>query len=90
VQIEPHPGALAFAAGKIPTPLGPVLVDWKNGETFQLSLQLPPVMSAKLKLPASENSSGVFSDGQPVAAHRVGARWVLDDAVSGNLNFEVR
>lgn len=90
VLVEPHPGLLTFASGKIPTPLGSVLVDWKNDGMFQLSLQLPPGMSAKLKLPASENSSGVFSGGKPVTAHRVGSRWVLEEAVSGILNLEVR
>jgi hypothetical protein len=88
--IEPHPGSLTFASGKIPTPLGSVLVDWKNDGMFQLSLQLPPGMSAKLKLPASGKSSGVFSDGKPLAAHRIGACWVLDEAVSGIQIFEVR
>jgi hypothetical protein len=88
--VEPHPGSLAFASGKIPTPLGSVLVDWRNEKKFTLSLELPPYMSAQVKLPVIENSSSVFSGGKLVAAHRDGDRWVLNEVVSGTLNLEVR
>jgi alpha-L-rhamnosidase len=39
--VRPHPVGLASAEGKIPTPLGPVLVEWRNDETFRLNLTLP-------------------------------------------------
>ena len=88
--IRPNPGPLKSADGKVPTPLGPVLVQWENGDTFKLSLTLPPGMSAQVQLPAGENSNGVFLAGQPVSAHRDGLWWVLDKDVTGAASVEAR
>ena len=89
-QVAPHPGALAAAAGKIPTPLGPVLVDWRNEGNFTLTLELPKEMTARVELPAAEKSRGVFAGDHPVPAKRAGSRWVLAEPVSGKLTLEVR
>jgi hypothetical protein len=89
-MIHPHPGNLASAEGKIPTPQGPILLGWKNGPVFSLSLTLPAGMQARVALPASASSRGVFTDGKPVPAHRVAARWLLDLPVSGSIHLEVR
>ena len=88
--IRPHTGGLAFADGKVPTPHGPVTVQWKRGATFSLSLSLPPGMTAQVNVPAVENSSGVFIGGRTAAAHRVAGWWILDDDVSGAVTIEVR
>ncbi len=89
-QIRPHPGSLKSAEGKIPTPLGPVLVRWKNGGTFKLSVTLPPGMSAQVQVPAGEKTTGVLVNGRPVSGHRVGRRWSLDEDVTGALVIETR
>jgi len=86
--VRPHPGSLTAATGKIPTPRGPIQVDWKHGDSFQLSLTLPPGVKARIELPAAENSGGVFRDGKPVPAQRVGSRWVLDEEVAGTQSLE--
>jgi hypothetical protein len=39
---------------------------------------------------AKETSIGVFSEGKPIAATRVGNRWVLAQEVNGTAAFEVR
>ncbi len=88
--IRPCPGNLTFAKGRVPTTKGPIEVQWSQGETFTLSLQLPPGMSARLDLPASANSSGVFVDGQSVTATRQGDRWVIDQEFSGSPRLEVK
>ncbi len=88
--IHPNPGTLKFAEGKIPTPRGPLLVSWKNDGVFTLNLTLPKGMSAKLELPASESSKGVFLAGKPARAQRIGARWVLDKEVVEAVMAEVR
>ena len=36
LNIRPNPGPLKSAEGKVPTPLGPVLIRWENGDTFKL------------------------------------------------------
>ncbi len=88
--IRPHPGKLKSAGGKIPTPRGPVLVSWKNDGGFSLTATLPDGMTASVELPADEETTGVFSGGQPVAAQRVQSRWVLEQPVTGTVTLEVR
>ena len=60
-RIRPHPGTLAHAKGKIPTPLGPIDVGWENGNSFQMNLSLPDGMTAKLELPAPHPPKGFRS-----------------------------
>jgi hypothetical protein len=88
--IRPHPGSLKSAGGKIPTPLGPVLVNWDNGGTFKLSVALPPGMSARVHVPAPPKSSGLFLNGEPARARREGGGWTLDEAVTGRVLVESR
>ncbi len=88
--IRPHPGPLTGAEGKIPTPRGPILIAWKNAATFSLDVTVPAGISARIELPASAASTGVFSGGQAVAATRTGDMWILSAAVSGTRNFEVK
>ena len=86
--IRPDPGPLKFADGKVPTPLGPIYIAWKYQDTFQLSLKLPPGMTAKIQLPAINNSAGVVLGGTAVSAHREGPWWILDRDVSGTVTVE--
>ena len=88
--VRPHPGALTQAEGKIPTPRGPILINWTRATTFKLSLTLPTGMTARLELPATETSRDVLVGSQPARATRAGARWLLDDDVSGHVTIEVR
>jgi alpha-L-rhamnosidase len=88
--IRPHPGPLTQAEGKIPTPRGPILISWSRTTTFQLSLTLPPKMTARLERPADAGSRGVFIDDRPARAQRTGARWVLDEDVAGTATITVR
>lgn len=88
--ICPNPGSLKSAGGKIPTPLGPLLLSWQNESEFRIALTLPPGMKAVLELPAGENAKGLFSGTQPVRAHRTGLRWVTDEDVSGTVSIEVK
>ena len=90
VEVRPHPGGLARAAGRTPTPRGPVAVRWESGERFRLELDLPPGTPARVHLPAAEGTRGVWSDGQPVAAVRDGAWWTLERDVAGSVRLEVR
>ena len=89
-RIRPHTGGLAHAKGKVPTPRGPILIDWKQGDAFQLSLTLPAGLPARLDLPAGKASKGVTINGKPTKATRKGDRWIVDDAVTGALKIEVK
>jgi hypothetical protein len=88
--IRPNPGPLAHAGGKVPTPLGPILINWENTNAFKLSLTLPPGMSAQVQVPTRENASGVFLNDKPVSARKDGCSWTLDADVTGTARIEVR
>jgi hypothetical protein len=47
-------------------------------------------MTAKMDLPAADGSTGVWVDGKPVAATKVGNRWIAQDEVSGSVTVEVQ
>jgi hypothetical protein len=89
--IRPMPSDLRFARGKVPTPRGPIQVDWeRSGATFRISIRLPDGMPARVELPAIEGASGVFRDGAKVPAERANGRWVLKEAITGGATLEVR
>jgi hypothetical protein len=86
--VRPHPGPLASAEGTVPTPRGPIGVSWTNDRGFRLSLRLPAGTTAQLELPATEDARGPRIDGRPVPARRVGARWILEQPVTGSVVAE--
>ncbi len=88
--IQPNPGSLTSASGKIPTPRGPIQIDWKRDANFTISIAMPQGMSARVELPAGEKTMGVYADGKKVAAKRVQSRWVLEQSVTGKVTLEVR
>lgn len=90
VRIRPCPGNLTYAKGRISSPLGPLFVGWQNKQGFEMSIELPVGMTARLELPAGENSSEVLVNGTPVGARREGDRWVTDEDVSGTAAVLVR
>ncbi len=89
-KISPNPGDLKSAEGKVPTPRGAIMVGWKNGATFDLTLTLPAGMSAKLDLPAGDASGGVFVNGRQIPATRVGSRWHVDGDLTGSVVLQVK
>jgi hypothetical protein len=88
--IRPCPGPLSTAKGKVPTPRGPIGIEWQRGESFNLRLALPEGMRARVELPASGDASEVVCDGKAVAATRHGGHWRLDEPVSGEVELELR
>ena len=90
VLIQPHPGNLTSAEGRMPTPRGELSVSWKRDKNFTLTLSLPAGMTAKVELPALEGSSEVWVGGAPVKVHREGQRWTLENDLSGTVTIEER
>lgn len=88
-RIRPHPSGLSFAKGKVPTPHGPILIEWEQGDVFTLTLEIPKQMQLQLELPAIEGSTTVRQDGRPIHAERVGDRWILNPTVQGKSAFVV-
>ena len=89
-SVRPHPGTHTSASGRNPTPRGAVLVDWKRGATFALSLTLAEGMTGRVELPAVEESRGIFPGNESMAVRRVGGHWISNEPVSGNVMLEVR
>jgi alpha-L-rhamnosidase len=89
-RLRPHPGPLTHASGRIPTPRGPVSVDWRRDAGFRLEVTFPPGVAARLELPAPAGSREVLVDGRPSPARREGDRWVLATDVTGRARIEVR
>jgi alpha-L-rhamnosidase len=88
--IQPHPGTLTSAEGRMPTPRGELSVGWKRDKNFTLTLTLPPGMTAKVALPALEGSTEVRVGGIPVKAYRKGQWWTLEKDLSGTVTVEER
>lgn len=88
--VRPHPGPVANAEGKVPTPLGSIFVKWTLSNHFKLSLALPPYMSAHVEIPATKDSRGILFNGQPASAKRNGQWWVLEKPVTGSNVIESR
>jgi hypothetical protein len=90
VLVQPNPGPLTSASGKVPSPRGPVVVEWKRGETFTLSVALPRGVTARVELPEMAGAQEVFQAGQTIAAMRRSGRFVLEDYMQGSFTLEVR
>lgn len=86
-EIHPCPGNLKSAEGKIPTPLGPITIHWKNADTFQLTVTLPEKVKARIQIPAGD-SKKVALNGNPTPAKREGGYWMLEHEVTGTVTVE--
>lgn len=89
VRIAPSTGGLKEAKGKIPTPRGPVEIHWLQDTSFNLKVDLPEGMTARVELPSSRPTDRVLMDGKPVSTTWAGSRLVVNDAVSGSRKFAV-
>lgn len=68
ILIEPHPAGLARARGKVPTPHGPVSVEWRTGDEFSMTVTVP--VEARVSVPALKggvvSAAGIDGRGKPV------------------------
>lgn len=84
VSIRPNTGTLTEASGKIPSPLGPLNVQWMKNGPFRLKLALPDGMAAQVELPAPTTGGTVFMDGVELPVTRKGDRLLLVQKITGN------
>jgi hypothetical protein len=72
VRIEPNPGDLAWARGVVPTPAGPVRVDWKVGKHgFAMTLKVPQGLTAVIAAPRNSSFTRVLVDSRDVSEPEV-------------------
>ncbi|WP_390174055.1 alpha-L-rhamnosidase-related protein [Rhodopirellula sallentina] len=88
-NIRPCPGDLTYARGKVPTPKGPISIEWESQPSFTLSLTLPDDLEATLELPATDGDAEVTVNGQSVDANKVDSRWILNAPVKGHVIVKV-
>lgn len=85
--IAPQPGGLKSARGKVPTAVGPVVVSFKNGDTFTLELDLPRGAKASVALPR-RGAGQVSHNGKSAAATTKGNTVIVNDVGPGRHTFE--
>jgi hypothetical protein len=49
ISIEPHPGDLAWVRGTVPTPRGPISVEWRKENGFMLRIDVPAKTRVRLR-----------------------------------------
>jgi hypothetical protein len=68
-SIKPMPGDLDWARGVIPTPKGPIRVDWKRNEAaglFYLTVSAPGETKGTISIPISKSNVEVYVDSEIV------------------------
>lgn len=88
-RIRPYLSGLSSAKGKIPTPRGPISIEWQHIDDFTLTLEVPSQMKVQVELPHIENATGVLINGQKISAERIADRWVLTPRLNGSTVFTV-
>ncbi|KRF21823.1 alpha-L-rhamnosidase C-terminal domain-containing protein [Phycicoccus sp. Soil803] len=59
--VAPQPGDLSWAAGDVPTPYGPVSINWSQGAgcRYTVDVTVPPGTTATVSIPGGKTISGV-------------------------------
>ncbi|QDU88906.1 Bacterial alpha-L-rhamnosidase [Pirellulimonas nuda] len=89
-RIRPNPSGLEFARGVVPTPRGPVAIDWRLDRRFSMDLDLPDRMTAFVQVPNVTGAEGIFVNGSSAEAKLIDGYWVLKDELKGRSAIEVR
>jgi len=90
VQIRPHPGALKFAKGVIPTQRGPIRVDWRNDadtKAFRMTVSIPCNVRADVYVPKDAAGTAVTVDGALQEGEDAGKYVRIPDVGSGEHEF---
>ncbi len=89
-KIRPNPSGLDFARGTVPTPHGPISVDWKQQDSFSMKLKLPDGMTASVQVPTVPGAERILVNGQQVEAVLDSGFWLLSKDLAGEVEIEVR
>ncbi|CCF84202.1 alpha-L-rhamnosidase-related protein [Nitrolancea hollandica] len=66
-DVIPHTGDLAWAKGRVPTPLGPIEVSWeRTARDFTETLSVPAGAQARAGIPISGTGVTISVNGEPV------------------------
>ena len=69
--VEPQPADLTWAEGQVPTPFGPIQVNWKkSSDQFTLNLTVPDGTSGTVGVPLGGNQGSLVVNGHSVKGKR--------------------
>jgi hypothetical protein len=96
ILIAPRPGTLQWAKAQIPTPKGPVQVEFHQGENFVLEVEVPADTTAHVSLPVKEHHKAntlppylaVTMNSKNVSATRRGTAIVVENVGPGRHVFQ--
>jgi hypothetical protein len=84
ILIAPQPGPLEWMRGKVPTPRGPILIDWQRA-AGKLDLEVPPGTTARVVLPGKARAVGEVSvNGKAMQASCERGRLVIENLPAGS------
>ncbi|MGD9417714.1 MAG: alpha-L-rhamnosidase C-terminal domain-containing protein [Verrucomicrobiota bacterium JB025] len=91
IRIQPRTSGLDHARGTIPTPLGPVKIQWrKSAGSLDLTFELPDGMEAELVLPQTTPESSAWLNQRQAAASRANSWLTLTQPLRGSQRVIVR
>ena len=68
VQIHPRIANLNHAKGKVPTPHGPILIEWDREPQFSMTIHLPKKMNTVVRVPRLSDTKAIYINGEPVTS----------------------
>lgn len=82
ILIAPRPGFLKRARGKVPTPHGPVMVDFLDGARRRVTIDVPAGATARLEFPRQDAANATF-DGKEMKIADAGFTLTVEDLKPG-------
>ncbi|BCM93309.1 hypothetical protein IAD21_05200 [Abditibacteriota bacterium] len=91
ILIAPRPGTLQSFQAKVPTPHGPVTVNFDRQNGFQVTIEVPPGTSARVSLPVKVGTTAqVQVDKKQIATTTEQNALVVENVGPGRHIFEMR
>jgi Bacterial alpha-L-rhamnosidase C-terminal domain/Bacterial alpha-L-rhamnosidase 6 hairpin glycosidase domain len=85
---SPYPGSVAWTEGQVPTPYGPIVAKWKQGNgTFDMQITAPDQTAGRIDVPAVGGANAVTVNGvthRGAAGGGAGGRVYIDVPRSGS------
>jgi alpha-L-rhamnosidase len=89
ILIAPQVDSLKWVKGKVPTAVGPVVLNIANADAFRLEVDVPASADASISLPHRAKGQ-VFMDGKAIPAKAAGRSLVVENVESGRHVLESR
>ncbi|MFG1604980.1 alpha-L-rhamnosidase C-terminal domain-containing protein [Actinoplanes sp. NPDC049265] len=68
--VTPRPGTVTWARGRVPTPHGPITVEWRSTPSFTLKVTAPEGTTGTVTLPTQDPAARAYLNGRPITTDR--------------------